>query len=55
MFSIQIPDWNMNCKYHNLYFACSLLPTLLIEGILLFLFGYRSRKSRYSFLLVNLA
>ena len=37
-----------------LQFVCTLLPTLLIEGILLFLFGYRSRKSRHSFLLVNL-
>ena len=37
-----------------LQFFCTLLPTLLIEGVLLSLFGYRSKKSWYSFLLVNL-
>ena len=37
-----------------LQFLCTLLPTLLIEGALLFIFGYRSRKSWRSFLLVNL-
>ena len=37
-----------------LQFVCTLLPTLLIEGALLFIFGYRSRKSWRSFLLVNL-
>ena len=37
-----------------LQFLCTLLPTLLIEGILLFIFGYRSKKSWRSFLLVNL-
>lgn len=37
-----------------LQFLCMLLPTLLIEGILLFCFGYRSRKSLCRFLLVNL-
>ena len=35
-------------------FVCTLLPTLLVEGVLLWLFGYRSRKSWLSFLLVNL-
>ena len=39
---------------YALQFLCTLLPTLLIEGVLLFLFGYRSKKSWYSFLLVNL-
>ena len=39
---------------YALRFLCTLLPTLLIEGVLLFLFGYRSKKSWYSFLLVNL-
>ena len=31
-----------------------LLPTLLIEGVLLLAFGYRSRRSLLVFLLVNL-
>ena len=39
---------------YALQFLCTLLPTLLIEGVLLFLFGYRSKKNWYSFLLVNL-
>lgn len=39
---------------YPLQFVCTLLPTLLIEGLLLFAFGYRSKKSWYSFLLVNL-
>ena len=34
--------------------ACMLLPTLLIEGVLLLAFGYRSRRSLLVFLLVNL-
>ena len=38
-----------------LQFFCMLLPTLLIEGALLFAFGYRSRRSWLVFLLVNLA
>ena len=37
-----------------LQFLCMLLPTLLIEGALLLLFGYRSRGSYRSFLLINL-
>ena len=37
-----------------LQFFCTLLPTLLIEGVLLFIFGYRSKKSWRSFLVVNL-
>ena len=37
-----------------LQFLCTLLPTLLMEGALLFIFGYRSRKSWRSFLVVNL-
>ena len=38
-----------------LQFFCMLLPTLLIEGVLLLLaFGYRSRRSWLVFLLVNL-
>ena len=37
-----------------LQFFCTLLPTLLIEGVLLLAFGYRSRRSLLVFLLVNL-
>lgn len=37
-----------------LQFFCTLLPTLLIEGVLLYVFGYRSKKSWRAFLLVNL-
>ena len=37
-----------------LQFLCTLLPTLLIEGVLLLAFGYRSRRSLLVFLLVNL-
>lgn len=39
---------------YALQFLCMLLPTLLIEGVLLFAFGYRSKKSWKNFLLVNL-
>ena len=39
---------------YALQFLCTLLPTLLIEGALLFAFGYRSRRSWRVFLLVNL-
>ena len=39
---------------YALQFLCTLLPTLLIEGVLLFLFGYRSKRSWLVFLLVNL-
>ena len=39
---------------YALQFLCMLLPTLLIEGILLFCFGYRSKKSLCRFMLVNL-
>ena len=38
-----------------LHFFCTLLPTLLFEGVLLLAFGYRSRRSLLVFLLVNLA
>ena len=37
-----------------LQFLCTLLPTLLIEGLLLFALGYRSKRSWLVFLLVNL-
>ena len=39
---------------YALQFLCTLLPTLLIEGALLLLYGYRSRRSWLVFLLVNL-
>lgn len=40
---------------YALQFLCMLIPTLLIEGVLLLLaFGYRSRRSWLVFLLVNL-
>ena len=39
---------------YGLQFLCMLLPTLLIEGALLFVFGYRSKRSLWVFLLVNL-
>ncbi len=39
---------------YALQFLCTLLPTLLIEGLLLFAFGYRSKRSWRVFLLVNL-
>ena len=39
---------------YALQFLCMLLPTLLIEGALLLLYGYRSRRSWLVFLLVNL-
>ena len=39
---------------YALQFLCMLLPTLLIEGVLLLAFGYRSRRSWLVFLLVNL-
>ena len=37
-----------------LQFICTLLPTLLVEGVILFAFGYRTKKSWRSFFLVNL-
>ena len=39
---------------YALQFLCMLLPTLLIEGVLLLAFGYRSRRRWLVFLLVNL-
>lgn len=39
---------------YALQFLCMLIPTLLIEGVLLYVFGYRSKKSWKRFLLVNL-
>lgn len=39
---------------YALQFLFTLIPTLLIEGVLLYAFGYRSKESWQSFLLVNL-
>ena len=39
---------------YALQFLCMLIPTLLIDGVLLYVFGYRSKKSWKRFLLVNL-
>ena len=39
---------------YALQFLCTLLPTLLIEGLLLFAFGYRSKREAGWILLVNL-
>ena len=39
---------------YALQFLCMLIPTLLIEGVLLYVFGYRSKKNWKRFLLVNL-
>ena len=39
---------------YALQFLCMLIPTLLIEGVLLYVFGYRSKKCWKRFLLVNL-
>ena len=39
---------------YALQFLCMLIPTLLIEGVLLYVFGYRSKKSWKRFLLVHL-
>lgn len=46
----QPPAW----RAYLLQFLCTLLPTLLIEGALLLLFGYRNRQSFLAFLLINL-
>lgn len=49
--TVTVPSWS---RSYALQFLSMLLPTLLIEGALLFLFGYRSRKSLASFFAVNL-
>lgn len=41
-------------KSYLLQFLCTLLPTLLLEGIVLLFFGYRRRRSYLTFLWVNL-
>ena len=41
-------------RSYLLQFLCTLLPTLLLEGIVLLFFGYRRRRSFLTFLWVNL-
>ena len=41
-------------RSYLLQFLCTLLPTLLLEGIVLLFFGYRQRRSFLTFLWVNL-
>ncbi len=41
-------------RSYLLQFLCTLLPTLLLEGVVLLLFGYRRRRSFLTFLWVNL-
>ena len=41
-------------RSYLLQFLCTLLPTLLLEGAVLLLFGYRRRRSFLTFLWVNL-
>lgn len=41
-------------RSYLLQFLCTLLPTLLLEGAVLLLFGYRQRRSFLTFLWVNL-
>lgn len=41
-------------RSYLLQFLCTLLPTLLLEGVVLLLFGYHRRRSFLTFLWVNL-
>lgn len=41
--------------YYLTQFLSTLIPTLVVEGVLLWLFGFRSRRSVVVFLMVNLA
>ena len=41
-------------RAYLLQFICTLLPTVLIEGAVLFLFGYRAKQSYLRALLINL-
>ena len=55
-------DWEANTLtyatptplYWAAQFASTLIPTLLVEGLILFLFGYREKRSWLVFLAVNL-
>lgn len=49
--SVHLPPlWTL----YGVQFLCTLLPTLLIEGLLLLLFRFDWRKNRRTFLIVNL-
>lgn len=41
--------------YYLTQFLSTLIPTLVVEGILLWPFGFRSRRSIEAFLVVNVA
>ena len=55
-------DWQTNtitsatspAGFYGLQFLSTLVPTLIIEGILLWLFGFRARRDWLVFLIVNL-
>ena len=55
-------DWETNtitsatspAGFYGLQFLSTLVPTLIIEGILLWLFGFRARRDWLVFLIVNL-
>ena len=55
-------DWETNtitsatspAGFYGLQFLSTLVPTLIIEGILLWLFGFRARRDWLVFLMVNL-
>ena len=55
-------DWSTNsitsatspAGFYGLQFLSTLVPTLIIEGILLWLFGFRARRDWLVFLIVNL-
>ena len=56
-------DWETNtvtsatspAGFYGLQFLSTLAPTLIIEGVLLWLFGFRARRDWLVFLIVNLA
>ena len=56
-------DWETNtitsatspAGFYGLQFLSTLVPTLIIEGILLWLFGFRAKRDWLVFLIVNLA
>ena len=56
-------DWETNtvtsatspAGFYGLQFLSTLVPTLIIEGVLLWLFGFRARRDWLVFLIVNLA
>ena len=56
-------DWETNtitsatspAGFYGLQFLSTLVPTLIIEGVLLWLFGFRAKRDWLVFLIVNLA